>query len=244
MRRQLTVLVGVGIVVVFAHLAAADTKAEPFSALAGEYYEGTSLYGTVLTLGPNGWFRFTTQRDNFDVPEKRCKGMFWEWQGTLIFKPTTTIKTREDWEAPPTRLVPVRWGKRRYLVREVHGQDFCNSVNLGDEPRTFWGAPYLRGEDFRIKVNGPPDVPERWRRYLLASPVYCKVTEVIPEAGYRIDSGSNAGLLVGMIVTKGSWLQDFSVESVEGETAVIKPAYAGSREVLTVGQALSSRRPK
>src|SRR5690349_4972479 len=141
MRRVSTHWIYLALGLALAQLAAAAPAPpkpdQPFADLAGDYYEGVTRYGTVVTLGPNGWFRFTTQRDNLAVPNKKCKGMFWEWQGTLIFKPTKQIKIDEEWEAPPTRLVPIKWGKRRYLVREEQAQDFCNSVNLGDEPRTF-----------------------------------------------------------------------------------------------------------
>lgn len=129
--------------------------------LAGTYYEGTGLYGTVLTLHPEGWFHFTTSRDALGVPNKRNLGMFWSWNGVLILKPNLPVRADEQWEQLPTRLFPVQWGKRRYLLRPDADsiREFCNAVNLGQEPRSFFAGPYLRTGDEKIPVTGFPSLP-------------------------------------------------------------------------------------
>ena len=146
---------------VFAALSAATVGAAPRPApklppvsladLAGEYYEGTGLYGTVLTLDRRGRFRFTTSRDNLGVPEKHNRGTARLVDGMLLLKPLTVKPVDEKWETLRTHYQPVRWGKRRYLAYggDRGLLDFCNDINLGYEPRTFGSGLNRRREDRR-----------------------------------------------------------------------------------------------
>ena len=60
-----------------------------------------------------------------------------------------------------TRLVPVAWGDRRYLVPEAEIASFRSAVEQGHEPRGGpHGAFYLRCDDWWKAVEGLPTLPD------------------------------------------------------------------------------------
>jgi len=227
--------------------ARSSTSAEALLAgFAGTYYEGLGHYGTVLTLHRDGRFHFTTSRDHLDVPEKRAKGMVWSWNGVLILKPSSALRAEEKWETLPTRLLPVRWGQRRYLLRtdEVSIREFCNSVNLGEEPRRHFGIPYLRRGGESLPAPGLPALPVKWRAYLLQTPVTCRVTSVAETGTATIDAGSEAGLRVGMRLVAGSRHRMFRIEQVEAMRASIRAEPGREQEPVRIGEVFCTRMPE
>ena len=50
----------------------------------------------------------------------------------------------EEYNWLPNNLVPVPWGKRRYLIPREQGISFCNAVNQGEEPSE-WRIRLLPG---------------------------------------------------------------------------------------------------
>jgi hypothetical protein len=211
--------------------------------LAGTYVETNGRYGTVLTLYRSGRFRFSTSRDNLDVPEKRSRGTVRIEKGVLLLKSALPMRVDEEWERLPTRLVPILWGKRRYLVR--HGDRFilafCNNINLGYEPRTsIIGVPYLRQGGEKIRVTGPPAMPGQWRDYLLQKPVTCRVTQVTGDIAGEVDVGAEGGLKPGMLLVSRDGRRLFRVKKVETGSASIEAEINLSRPV-SAGEQLSTR---
>ena len=107
----------------------------------------------------------------------------------------------------PLEYVPVRWGKRLYLIPIPRIKEFCDSVNRGTEPRNDrgWGVFLLRQGDWEKEVTGKPEVPEEFKKYLLDEPVDAMVlsADVRTDTSRRLatitlNKGSNDGLLPGM----------------------------------------------
>lgn len=145
---------------------AAKLKDHPW---AGHYFMGDGLGLNIdLTLAPDS-------------------GFVYEWRGCLGLydrnwgKVTRTDKGLElAFELPnaksgirlPSTLVPVRWGKRVYLVSADDIVDFCNEVNAGDEPRAEpHGSVLLRVEKELPPAEGRPEVPAEFRPWLLDRPI-------------------------------------------------------------------------
>jgi RNA polymerase sigma factor (sigma-70 family) len=77
-------------------------------------------------------------------------------------------------------LIPVKWGGRTYLVAPLKMGLFGSQVNIGSEPRTetFGSRFLLREGDEATSVTGWPDLPEKYRHFLLEDAVYAAVTSV------------------------------------------------------------------
>jgi len=76
-------------------------------------------------------------------------------------------------------IVPVLWGKRHYLIPESELIDFGNAINSGNEPCIDYCARFLlKVGDEKRTVNGEPNIPESFRRYLLDKPVYSKILSI------------------------------------------------------------------
>ena len=99
----------------------------------------------------------------------------------------------------PVRYLPIKWGRRLYLVPDAQMIDFCNSVNSGSEPRSnVHGLSYLRRNDYKINVKGSPSVPKHWRDYILTRPVHGKVLRLFGKYRMKVDLGFVDGIRVGM----------------------------------------------
>jgi len=158
------------------------------------------------------------------------------------------------------RYLPVGWDGRSYLIPEDSLLGFCNAVNSGVEPRPgsdgpdynpslhdgYFGSFYLRKGDEEKKVSGLPQLPEKWRNYLLKRPAEGEVLSFITSDEAVVTVGSQQGLKVGMrlFVSDGSkqfwdspsmW-SGLEVVSVEEVTARVK-AY----DRVKVGDKVSTR---
>lgn len=224
----------------FAGLAIVDEQ----KSLTGEYSEGTGLYGANLILSPKGNFVFSTSRDLVGAPSRGNKGIARMRDGVLVLAPEEPLVADEDWQRLPQRLVPVQWSRRTYLIPETDERllGFCNSINLGYEPReSQFGAPFLRTGDEKSPAVGLPDLPTKWRRYLLAKPVWCKVISVSGESA-KIDKGAKSGLKPGMIFVEFKGGQQYRVTEVQQDSANImrEPGYHPYR--ISDGEQLCTRR--
>lgn len=115
-----------------------------------------------------------------------------------------------DGLAEPATLLPIAWGRRRYLVPENRLGDFALDIHAGAEPRCrYWGRFLLRSGDERSVVSGPPQLPAAWQGLLRrkAAVLRVKALAVDEQAdvdGSRrlrytltFDGGADRGLLVG-----------------------------------------------
>jgi hypothetical protein len=183
---------------------------------AGEYEcnYGPQWYRTLF-VAPKGGCVFAStgcmgQHGNGLYDKNYGKATYTEGRIRLSFK---YRNVREGFAGISEELILVPWAERRYLMPVDEMIKFCNNVNAGMEPRTpdsAFGHHLLHRGDDKRKVSGLPQVPEEYRRYLLAKPVEADLVTVgtytnEETAGYdlmkapaTIDAGSATGLLSGM----------------------------------------------
>lgn len=179
---------------------------------AGEYRYGDGLGVNVkLTLAPESGFVFTWHG---------CLGLYDLNYGDVRFE-NGVVKLvfkhrnqRGGFHGIAPELYPVRWGDRHYLIPSDGVIEFCNAVNSGLEPCSFFCARFLlRCGDREKRVEGEPGIPAQFRQHLLATPIQAKIIRVDrsyikrdredPELKFRIsqitlDIGKAAGVLPGM----------------------------------------------
>jgi hypothetical protein len=142
----------------------------------------------------------------------------------------------------PTDFIPVRWGKRMYLVAKDQGPDYCNWVNLGMEGCYPGRGSYLRHSDEDQEVDGLPSVPREWEFMLLRTPLRGKIIKVISDGRARIDLGSESGIWKGMRLESDSG--ESMVVQVDARASVIKrdvdnePAFKEGESVRSIRQGL------
>lgn len=187
-------------------------------AWAGAYSNGGGLSGRVVLLAPSGRYCGQDWSDIGDS-EPDC--------GTVATSDGTRFSIVEGrpWErrGPPWTLV--RWAERRYLVPDARLLDFVNDLNRGWEPsydRSRGGtlAAYLHDEDDERPAYGVPALPEPYRSYYRAEPVFARAVEIGKrehvirrvgrreeeecKASARFDKGSSDGVFVGMKLMTGA----------------------------------------
>lgn len=150
--------------------------------------------------------------------------------------------------------VPVAWGERKYLVATNEMTEFCVAVNAGGEPRKKRFGKFLLHEGHeRMKVTGWPEVPLKYRPYLLKEPIEATITKVgnipgpIPQLGpvkIVLDKGRQAGVLEGMefdLLPQTGYVK-FKVKTVSDNSAeAVAEFYGGNGIRLHSGQKVSTR---
>jgi hypothetical protein len=175
---------------------------------AGEYYFGDGLGVNVsLALAPRTGFVFRWTG---------CLGLYDLNYGDIAFS-NGTVKLlfkypneRRGFEGIAPELLPVRWGKRHYLIPADDVVKFTNAINAGIEPNTWRGGLstgfLLRRGDERKKVFGEPNLPSRYLSYLLKKPIQAKISSVVETrigrssrvTSFLVNAGSANGLQLGM----------------------------------------------
>lgn len=126
-------------------------------------------------------------------------------------------------------LIPVRWGKRWYLITDAQSARFVRDVVRGDEPRFAEdGLHLLRAGDWKIRVSGRPEVPEDWKKRFPPDHFATRITRQLTYHRAEIGAGSRQGLAPGMLLTLFSekfGATDLDVVSVTAGTAVIENPY-------------------
>ncbi len=179
-----------------------QAEAQPFTMadLTTSYYFGDGLgVNCYLTLGADKRFSFKW---------RGCLGTYDEnvgsWDianGLVVLKPEKPNK-REGFQGTATRMYPVRWGERLYLVPDDEMIDFCRSTSLdyvfGKDG--FHGGRsgfyYMREGDEKKEFADSPVVPISYQRYL-KEPFAGAVTKVDRDGSFVIDRGQADGLVAG-----------------------------------------------
>ncbi len=153
----------------------------------------------VLTLHSNTTYHLNFESDllQFEYSGKYCRLD----DRIVISKPIeknsneTAIHAGKD---HPTDFYFVQWGEREYLISDRKMLDFCNEVNTHFEPRdTIQGSVYLKVGDENKPVDGKPDIPEYWEKYLI-NDVHGKVIKKVNEKYGMLNIGESVGLYVGL----------------------------------------------
>ena len=100
-----------------------------------------------------------------------------------------------------SKLVPVPWGERHYLIARDELIDFVNDVNAGFEPCSSCIRFLLKSGDEKKSVHGQPDVPAELRRYLLAEPIDARVLSL---GKMQIEQSWRSKRVTRLIVNKGT----------------------------------------
>jgi hypothetical protein len=232
---------------------------DTLGSIAGRYYFGDGFVSNLLTITPEG--RFQSEREGCLGVYDRNEGRAEVVAGHLLLRPSrlnmrrAAVRLLGGQDAPDaiaadffgggrsSDLIPVRWGRRLYLVPRDEGRDFCNGVNLGLQARYPASAFYLRAGDKDDGVEGLPSVPEAWGPMLLKQPLRGKVVEVMAGRRARVDFGAEGGAWKGMEVWTEAGLYGWcEVVEVDARTCVIE-RFRDPEVRFEVGQAVRSRRP-
>ena len=98
------------------------------------------------------------------------------------------------------RFLLVRWQSRRYLVPADKVQQFCDAVIKGDEPRTDQGPGAFYLALPLVQVDGLPELPDEWVRYLRDRVTIGKITEVTDDGIVKVDFGTVVRIDKGAIL--------------------------------------------
>jgi hypothetical protein len=203
----------------------AEIKALGDHEWAGEYYAGDGLGVNIsLAIAPDSGYVFEWHG---------CLGLYDRnygsatWSDGRIRLSFTFDNKRGGFRGIAPVFIPVSWGPRRYLIPEDDAVGFCNSVNDGREPRMgIHGFYLLRRGDEKKDVAGFPNVPDRFRAYLLTEPIEATIVAVgavtirpsvaewkFKDTAVTLDAGTEKGVRVGMelVVTQ----PEHTVQSVQ-----------------------------
>jgi len=201
---------------------------------AGKYYEGDGLgVGVSLWIAPKSGFVFEWHG---------CLGVYDRNYGPVSVADKklqlsfTFPNTREGFQGLSPELIPVSWGQRRYLVPPDRIVDFCNSVNAGNEPRKgIYGLHLLRRGDEKKSVQGWPNIPREFDRYLLKQAISTEIVAVgavqtrpsaadwkFKDTRVTLKGGEDLGLRKGMelhVTAPDDVVESISVREVKEHTS-------------------------
>jgi hypothetical protein len=149
----------------------------PDHAWAGEYYQGDGLgVNQNLLLGPAGDFVFHW-RGCLGVYDRNFGSL--RHEGQKIHLDFIYPNELKGFQGVAAELIPVPWGNRHYLIPADEMADFCNAVQKGREPRQgAHGSFLLRKDDWKLALEGRPELPLEFRAWLLDRPISGTVTAV------------------------------------------------------------------
>jgi hypothetical protein len=218
--------------------------------LSGKYSYSHEFGGSSITLAPDGSYTAVavdcTQNYTFT-------GSYVVNDGLIVLTPKSGVRrdnggANEETIFPAKdgaagagveRYVAIRWGERLYLVGDDEVLAFCNAANLGVEPRkdiwkdaeymfayrgAYFGTFHLRAGDEDRPATGLPEVPDKWKPYVLKKPVAGKVVSLGEGKTATINLGGKQGMKVGMVL------------AVDGDDA---PSIWGGLEIVSVGETTS-----
>jgi hypothetical protein len=213
--------------------------------LVGRYYLGDGLgVNCSLTLEANRRFKFTWHGcvGEYDRNQGR-----WEIEGdSLVMKPERPNK-REGFQGMNLRFVPVKWGRRIYLVDENEMPGFCATARHAQSPSRLDG---IHGNDY-VKWNGEklpplkgkPTLPERYLEYYEKGPVAAMVIKIEPDGRVLLNKGSADRLRPGMLLdlVGFSGRIEVKVTSVRPNEATARVSYFwNSARKVKVGDAFTT----
>ena len=175
--------------------------------LVGRFLLGTGYTSWRIEIRPDGRFECL---ESGCVATHRYVGRVERDGEDLVLRSEASTDLRHDGGTVASSktfgpYVPVRWGERLYLVGRDQGDEFCQAVNVGSEPRSrSWGRGVefiLRDSDWDRAAEGRPQVPAEWQGFLLPGPVIGRVTAVDPAGTATIDLGAADGLAAAMQLT-------------------------------------------
>ncbi len=169
---------------------------------AGTYRVGSRGRGPALLVAPESGFVSKTESHGSWESDLNFGDVTFSKDGTLLprytFPPVFWLSSE---------LVPVRWAGRRFLVPVKIIPAFCMAINSGHEPgRHLSGGRdefvFVREDDRSKRLSGVekrPDLPERFRGFLLAKPIEATVVSVGESAFKWRECAKELTLNVGQV---------------------------------------------
>ena len=219
----------------------------PEKELCGEYYYGDGL-GVNCSLTLTADHRFT-------FGWRGCLGLYdensgaWEMQGDVAVMRPEKPNKQEGFRGMNTRFVPVKWGKRYYLIDENGMPGFCAAAHDGKFtgpnalPEEVHGSDYTRVADGKVApLYGKPLLPERYLEFYQQGAVTAKVARIDAQGQAILHVGAANRVKTGMLFTVNSWDGvDLKVLSIKGHEAVCKVMYWwNSDEWVKAGRAFTT----
>ena len=172
---------------------------------AGHYYLGG---GTGVNI-----YLDISPKSGFVLEWQGCMGRYDRNYGKvkvengIIYLEFEIWNMKQGFQGFDSQYLPVKWGEKRYLIPSEDIIGFCNNINHGREPRTgCWGSFFLNEEDYDKKVQGLPDIPEKYKPYILKKPINAKIVKVGKTFKKNLDSDLryvlvtlNVGLVEGVL---------------------------------------------
>ena len=78
----------------------------------------------------------------------------------------------------PRVFIPVKWGRRTYLIPPEELEKFSEAIIKGDEPRNEGAAGEFYVVGLAESVGGVPELPEPWATFLRKNAIIGTVVEV------------------------------------------------------------------
>lgn len=195
--------------------------------LHGRYYYGDGLgVNCSLELDPNQHFTFKW---------RGCLGEYdsnlgpWKLDGDIVvLKPEKPYK-RVGFQGMSVRFVPVKWGKRHYLVDEYEMPGFCAAAARGEFPT----RDNIHGQDY-VKLEGgeplgtqdPPLIPQRFKDFYEKGPIEAEVIRIDKTGNAVLDKGTVGRLKLGMLLAINEFGRiDLKVVSATPNQAMAQPLY-------------------
>ena len=159
----------------------------------GTYFQGTGLTNFYLTLSLGNRYSLKIRQDAWG--EETFEGSYTVEKQIINLSPIDSRRTLV--KTHPKQLNIVIWGDRYYLLSDGELLDFCNSVNLGFEPRNeLTGSFYMKVGDENLQTKGTPGVPDHWKSYIFIKSVRGKIIKMLTGKQARINIGSDDGLQI------------------------------------------------
>jgi len=219
--------------------------------LAGTYGKGSTYWGARLRLLRDGRFELIA---GGCTSASASRGRYWFSRGLVRLDPDRGRGAQMFREQlSPDAFLPVRWQRRLYLIADDEVPDFCSAVHNGTEPERklpdggFQGLFWLRADGESRRVTSWPELPPKWRPYLVRKPIEGAISHLMPDGLVRANVGSSHGLLPGMLLFDRDAVyygRDFRVVGVERAAATLKPLQLNgmfSWQPVRIGDRVSTR---
>jgi hypothetical protein len=224
-----------------------NTKAAGIGEFSGTYFAHFGLGHSDLTLTNHGAFQLDQQGD---IPVRGYTpyhGSF-TFINRLIKLMPQGRRSQQELRFGAHEYYAVRWGKRRYLVAADRMLGFCNEINSGGNSLSnfgSWSEYYLHTGDDKLPVpTTPPDVPVKWKGYLLNKIIQGHVIRIINNKSAKIDVGSSDGLKPGMELIEEKSGEPFEVIACDMHSAKVRrfeSPFPRPASQLKVGASVISR---
>ncbi len=204
-----------------------------FAAVAGEYALGGLGLQWGLSILPDGRYSFRWSG---------CLGVYHRESGFvkrvgehLLLTSPEPIERRI-----PRVFLPVKWGRRTYLIPPEELERFSEAIIKGDEPRNQYAPGYFYVIGQAEQVGGMPELPEPWATFLRKNAVFGTIVEVRERGRVKIDLGSAHGISAESILTlqgrKHRSGRHLTLVAVNERTSLVEDVYPGeSEKPLAVG---------